>query len=75
MTPPPDLTVTLAINLGSLAVHVEEMLEDPSVESVANTGATLYDLAAIRQLLTDSEVEAFRASMDALGLLPVKRGG
>ncbi len=58
---------TLVIKLMSLAVHVEEWLETGRAEAV--------DRIAIESLLGDSEVVAKRVEMDAMALLPVKRGG
>ncbi len=57
------MTDTLIIKLMSLAVHAEEYIE--TNESM--------DVAAIKGLLTDSEVAEKRAELDAMALLPVKR--
>ncbi len=54
---------TLTVKLMSLAVHIEEYLE---------TGV-VTDVVAINGLLSDPEVAAKRAELDAMALLPVKR--
>jgi len=60
LTPP----ASLIIKLGSIAVHAEELIEP--------RGHPL-DMEAIRGLLVDPEVVAWREAMDALALIPVKR--
>lgn len=57
-------TPSLLSKLGSIAVHVEEMLSPDGHE---------YDRTAIRSLLDDPEVKEWIASMDAMAMLPVKR--
>lgn len=57
-------SLTLLIKLGSIAVHVEELLAP---------GGHSFDRQAIEGLLADPEVVTFRAEMDAQALLPVKR--
>lgn len=52
------------VKLGSIMVHAEEIL---------SPGAHEFDLAALRQLLADPEVVAWRTEADRLALLPVKR--
>jgi hypothetical protein len=60
----PAVGTTLAVKLGSLLVHAEEATED---------GAHAFDLHAMRALISDPEVQAWREEMDKLALLPVKR--
>jgi hypothetical protein len=57
-------TTTLLVKLGSALVHAEELVEP---------GAHPFDLEAFKQLVNDPEVREWRAAMDALALLPVKR--
>lgn len=64
MGDPLNPSASLLVKLGSLSVHVEEMTE---------AGAHQFDLETVRSLLADPEVVAWRAEMDALALLPVKR--
>lgn len=59
-----DPPVTLLIKLGSLAVHVEEMLSSQGHP---------FDRDVIFQLLADPEVKDWLAAMDRLALLPKKR--
>lgn len=54
----------LLVKLGSIMVHAEEMTQP---------GAHAFDVEALRGLLNDPEVIAWREEMDALALLPVKR--
>lgn len=56
--------MSLLVKLGSIMVHAEEMLEP---------GGHAHDVAAIKSLLADPEVVAWREEMDAMALLPVKR--
>lgn len=60
LTPSPSVLV----KLGSIAVHVEELLSP--------TGHG-FDKLALDQLLKDPEVVAWLKDMDRLALLPVKR--
>lgn len=55
---------TLLVKLGSIAVHVEELLSPDGHN---------FDRVALNDLLRDPEVAAWRESMDAMALLPVKR--
>lgn len=64
MIDPLKPTVPLLVKLGSLAVHIEEMLSPTGHE---------YDRAAIDTILTDLEVAAWLAAMGKMGFLPVKR--
>lgn len=57
-------TVSLIVKLGSIAVHVEEMLSPK--------GHT-FDRAALQTLLDDAEVKDWIAQMNAMAMLPVKR--
>ena len=63
----PHISLGLAVILGSLAVHVEEMLDsnDPTTQP--------FDEAAIRTLLADSELKRWLGKMGKMALLPVKR--
>lgn len=56
----------LLVKLGSIAVHTEEYL---------SPGGHPFDREALKALLADPEVIAWRKEMDAAGLLPVKRKG
>jgi hypothetical protein len=60
--PIPSLSV--AVKLASLAVHLEEMLS-PSRHR--------YDVSAAETILRDPELRAYLAEMDKLTLLPVRR--
>lgn len=64
MSDPLKPSASLLVKLGSIAVHVEELLS-PSGHKV--------DKAALDTLLRDAEVIEWRKSMDAMALLPVKR--
>lgn len=55
---------TTLIKLGSLAVHVEEML---------SPGGHALDKSAIEGLLADEEVRTWLEAMDDMAFLPVKR--
>lgn len=55
---------SVVVKLGSIAVHAEELIEP--------RGHPL-DMDALRGLLADREIVAWRADMDKLALLPVKR--
>lgn len=55
---------SLLSKLGSIAIHVEEMLAP---------GGHEFDLAALQTLLADTEVRDWLAAMEALAMLPVKR--
>ena len=56
--------VALLVKLGSIAVHVEELLS-PS--------GHILDRTALCALLNDPEVQAWKTGMDKMALLPVKR--
>ncbi len=60
------LTPNLAtlVKLGSIAVHVDEMM---------SPGAHEFDRISIKSLLDDPEVKAWMAEMDKQGFLPKKR--
>lgn len=58
-------STSLLCKLGSIVVHVEEMLS-PSGHQ--------FDKTALDQLLKDSEVREWISGMDKLAMLPVKRG-
>lgn len=57
-------TATLLVKLGSLIVHYEEL---------TSPGGHPFDREAIDSLLADKDVIEWRAAMDELGMLPVKR--
>lgn len=61
----PEPSVNVAIKLASIAVHAEEMI---------GPGGHHFDLSTIQALLQDAEVVAYLAELDALALLPKKRG-
>lgn len=56
--------MSVLVKLGSIAVHVEEMLSPKGHE---------FDKAAIQTLLDDPEVREWLAAMDAMSFLPKKR--
>lgn len=57
-------TPTLLVKLGSIAVHVEEMLSPKGHH---------FDKAVLDSLLSDPEVKAWLEQMDKLALIPRKR--
>lgn len=57
-------TATLMVKLGSIAVHVEEMLSPQG---------HAFDKIALEQLLKDREVTEWLMAMDAVALIPKKR--
>jgi hypothetical protein len=59
-------TPPVLVKLGSALVHAEEFLEQAGHP---------YDLEAFRRLLTDSDVQEWRAAMAERALLPAKRSG
>lgn len=71
--------VTTLVNLGSLAVHVEELLATPSClqgKTVGDqieglTASSGFDVAAIKTCL--SSIRDWLAAMDKMALLPRKR--
>jgi hypothetical protein len=75
----PPLNVLIA--LGSLAVHIEELLETPSTIKgktladilEAHSQSAAFDLAAIRQNLDVPGLQEWRAEMDRMAFLPKKR--
>jgi len=58
--------IALLAKLGSIAVHVDEAL--------SNHGHP-FDVEALKALTADREVQAWLASMDASGFVPVRRDG
>lgn len=64
MSDPLKPSITLLVKLGSIAVHVEELLS-PSGHQFAR--------AALQTLLDDQEVIEWRKQMDKMAMLPVKR--
>lgn len=59
-----NVTPTLLINLGSIAVHAEEMLSPKGHD---------FDVHALRTNLENAEVKEFIAAMQKLAFVPVKR--
>jgi hypothetical protein len=57
-------SMTLLVKIGSIAVHAEEMLSSHGHQ---------FDADAIKSLLADPEVVAWRKEMDGAALLPKKR--
>ena len=56
--------VSMAVKLGSIAVHAEELI---------SPHAHQYDVAALRSLLEDAEVKQWLEAMGKMAFLPVKR--
>jgi len=56
--------VSMAVKLGSIAVHVEELLSSNGHE---------FDTAALKTLLDDAEVKEWLDAMSKKAFLPVKR--
>ena len=61
------ISLVLAVTLGSLAVHIEEMLD--SIDGRTRP----FDEAAIRTLLDNGELKEWLTKMDGMALLPKKR--
>jgi|SRR5882672_3466278 len=55
----------LLIKLGSAIIHTEEMI---------SPAGHVYDLATLKALLTDPDIVGWLKQMDAMALLPKKRG-
>lgn len=64
MTDPMKPAISLLCKLGSIAVHVDEML---------SADGHAFDRGATERLLADPEVRAWMTMMDKLALLPKKR--
>ena len=64
MSDPLKPNIPLLIKLGSIAVHVEEMLSPYGHE---------FDKSAIETLLSDPELKEWIKEMAALAFMPVKR--
>ena len=60
----PNPSLTVLVKLGSLVIHVEEMLSDTGHD---------FDMAVIKSILNDKEVKAWIAEMNKEALLPLKR--
>jgi hypothetical protein len=56
--------VSMAVKLGSIAVHAEELLSPNRHE---------FDVEALRTLLEDAEVKEWLEAMGKMAFLPVKR--
>ena len=57
-------SVALLSKLGSIAVHVEELLSPKGHD---------FDKIALEQLLNDAEVKVWISDMDQMAMLPKKR--
>lgn len=64
MSDPFKPSISLLVKLGSIAVHVEELL---------STKGHDFDKRALDSLLTDPEVWEWRQQMDKMAMLPLKR--
>lgn len=62
-----NMTMSLAVKLGSLAVHIDEYL--------FSGGGHDVDKSAIRTLLDDPEVRNHLDILQSYSLLPVRRDG
>lgn len=58
--------IALLVKLGSIAVHVDEML---------SSDGHAYDRVALQSLLSDPEVVEWISKMDAAAMVPKKRRG
>lgn len=58
--------IALLVKLGSIAVHVDE--------AMSNQGHP-FDIEALKTLSADRELQAWLASMDSAGFLPIRRDG
>ena len=61
------LSLPLLVTLGSLAVHVEEMLDE------TNPNTRHFDEMAVRTLLQNTELQTWLEELRKQALLPVKR--
>lgn len=61
---PFDPSVSLLCKLGSIAVHVDEIL---------STDGHVYDRITLQQLIADKEIMEWLKAMDKLAMLPKKR--
>lgn len=64
MSDPLKPSTTVLIKLGSIAVHVEEMLSPKGHE---------FDRHALDTVLNDPEIKEWLKAMDKLAFLPLKR--
>jgi hypothetical protein len=64
MSDPLKPSASLLVKLGSIAVHAEELM---------SPGGHPFDRDALVTLYGDPEVIAWRAEMDSMAMLPVKR--
>lgn len=64
MTDPLKPSPALLVKLGSIAVHVEEMMSPKGHH---------FDRIALQSLLDDGDVKAWLAEMDKAAFLPKKR--
>lgn len=58
------------IKLGSLAVHVEELLE---MQDSGDAAAAQFDIAAMRSLIADPDIRAILDDPASKVFLPVRR--
>lgn len=61
------LSFSLLVTLGSIVVHVEEMLDE------TNPNSRHFDEMAIRTLLQNTELQTWLEGLQRQALLPVKR--
>ena len=64
MSDPLKPSASLLVKLGSIVVHTEEML---------GPNGHHFDVATLKSMLADPELDAWRDEMGSLALLPVKR--
>lgn len=70
------VTQSTFVKLGSIAIHVEELLEQPQIQAAVlacHGCAASFDVAAIRTLLDDYEVITVLKDLRLHGLMPEKR--
>lgn len=63
--PSVELGMAAAAKVGSILVHVEEVIE--------TDGGHPFDIMAMQALLSDRQVQAFIGQLRAYALVPVKR--
>jgi hypothetical protein len=64
MSDPFKPSITLLVKLGSIAVHVEEILSPKGHD---------FDRHALQTLWEDAEVKEWIAQMNKMAMIPVKR--
>jgi hypothetical protein len=78
---PLNPSIEVLVALGSLAIHIEELLATPSVYQGKNLSKAIeglshsasFDLAAIQQNLSVEALRTWLADMDKMAFLPKKR--